>query len=139
MAETATVSVLPMQLSGGRTDFFVSIQAGERVVTPHVFREEYKAAYHVALYDWLLNGGTEPDLMAFGPDDWPAVRRSAPISKRPAVGGWLDAANFVRSWEPKRDRHGRRELDCCECGNVARRQLQSDIADALICKGRGEA
>jgi hypothetical protein len=137
MAETPIVSIQPMQLSGDRTDYFVSINVGDRVVTPHVFREEYKAAYHVALYDWLLNGGTEPDVLAFGPDEWPAVRRSAPISKRPAVG-WLDAANFVRQWEPKRDRHGPRELDCCQGGAVARRQLQADIADALICKGRGE-
>lgn len=72
-AGIATVSIKPMQLSDGRTDYFVSIKAGDREVTPHVFREEYKAAYHVALYDWLLNGsGEEPDVVEFGPDDWPA-------------------------------------------------------------------
>jgi len=74
------VSIQPMSLSDGRTDYFVSIKVGDREVTPHVFREEYKAAYHVALYDWLLNGnGEEPDVVAFGPDDWPA-RRIAPVS-----------------------------------------------------------
>lgn len=71
------VSVKPMELTGGRTDYFVSIRVGDREVTPHVFREEYKAAYHVALYDWLLNGGDKPDLVAFGPNDWPA-RASPP-------------------------------------------------------------
>lgn len=72
-AGIARVAVKPMQLSDGRTDYFVSIKAGDREVTPHVFREEYKAAYHVALYDWLLNGsGEEPDVVEFGPDDWPA-------------------------------------------------------------------
>jgi hypothetical protein len=62
-----------MELSDDRMDYFVSIKVGDREVTPHVFREEYKAAYHVALYDWLLNGtGEEPDCVEFGPKDWPA-------------------------------------------------------------------
>lgn len=72
-SDKPVVSVKPMALSDGRTDYFVSIKVGERDVTPHVFREEYKAAYHVALYDWLLNGvGEEPCPVDFGPDDWPA-------------------------------------------------------------------
>lgn len=66
------VSVQTMRLSDGRADHFVSIKVEDRVVHPHVFRSEYKAAYHVALYSWLLNGGTEPDLMAFDEHDWPA-------------------------------------------------------------------
>lgn len=67
------VSVQKMGLSDGRTDYFVSIRVGDRQVHPHVFREEFKAAYHVALYNWLLNGsGEEPDILAFDEDDWPA-------------------------------------------------------------------
>lgn len=82
-----TVSIKPMQLSDNRTDYFVSIKVGDREVTPHVFREEYKAAYHVALYDWLLNGsGEEPDCVEFGPDDWPARVLSTP-TPAPAVTG----------------------------------------------------
>lgn len=74
------VSIQPMALADGRTDYFVSIKAGDREVTPHVFREKYKAAYHVALYDWLLNGtGEEPDCVEFGPNDWPA--RSVPAAQ----------------------------------------------------------
>lgn len=71
----AMVSIKPMALSDGRIDYFVSIKVGDKDVTPHVFREEYKAAYHVALYDWLLNGrGEEPHCIDFGPNDWPAKR-----------------------------------------------------------------
>ncbi|MBO9125497.1 MULTISPECIES: hypothetical protein [unclassified Rhizobium] len=66
------VSVKTMRLGDGRADYFVSIKVGKREVTPHVFREEYKAAYHVALYSWLLNGTNKPDLMAFDEGDWPA-------------------------------------------------------------------
>jgi hypothetical protein len=71
---TPVVSIKKMRKSGDEADYFVSIRVGDRDVTPHRFTEEYKAAYHVALYDWLLNGGDEPDLMAFGPEDWPAVK-----------------------------------------------------------------
>ncbi len=66
------VRVKTMRLSDGRADHFVSIKVGDREVHPHVFRDEFKAAYHVALYSWLLNGGDEPDLMAFDEGDWPA-------------------------------------------------------------------
>jgi hypothetical protein len=45
-----------IDLCDNRADYFVCIRVGDREVTPHVFR---KAAYHVALYDWLLNGNGE--------------------------------------------------------------------------------
>jgi hypothetical protein len=78
------VSIQSMGLSGGRTDYFVQIKVGERAVTPHVFREEYKAAYHVALYDWLLNGvGEEPNCVEFRPEDWPARVVTAPQAPEP--------------------------------------------------------
>jgi hypothetical protein len=78
--EAAVVSVKEMKLSDGRSDFFVSIRVGDREVTPHVFRERFKSEYHVALYDWLLNGhGEEPDVVDFNPDDWPA-RVASPVS-----------------------------------------------------------
>ncbi|TCU34089.1 hypothetical protein [Rhizobium azibense] len=82
-AEPVACSVKPMRLSDGRTDYFVSIRKGDREVTPHMFREEYKAAYHVALYDWLLNGKEAPDLMAFGQDEFPAQAYYA--TPQPAV------------------------------------------------------
>ena len=76
--QTPAVDLVKMGLSDGRADFFLRIKAGDREVTPHVFREEYKAAYHVALYRWLLCGGDMPDLVAFGPDDWPAIPSVSP-------------------------------------------------------------
>lgn len=69
---SAKVSVKEMRLSDGRSDFYVSIQRGGREVTPHAFRERFKAEYHVALYDWLLNGGDEPCVIDFNENDWPA-------------------------------------------------------------------
>ncbi|WPE19906.1 hypothetical protein [Shinella zoogloeoides] len=66
------VSVKVMRLSDGRADYYVSIAAGAREVTPHVFREEYKAAYHVALYRWLLNNGPDPGILEFSAGGWPA-------------------------------------------------------------------
>ncbi|RWX70453.1 hypothetical protein EN780_03400 [Mesorhizobium sp. M4B.F.Ca.ET.089.01.1.1] len=72
--EDAEVTIKPMRLSDGRCDYFVSFKHGDREVTPHVFRERYKAEYHVALYKWLFGQGDEPDLMQFGPDEWPARR-----------------------------------------------------------------
>lgn len=95
--ERPIVSVKPMALSGGRMDYYVSIQVGGREVTPHVFREEYKAAYHVALYDWLLNGsGEEPDCVDFGPDDWPA--RSGPPAGEISHGGRERCLEIQRAW-----------------------------------------
>lgn len=71
------VSIKKMDLSDGRADYWVSIRVGDREVTPHVFREQYKANYHAMLYDWLLNGnGDEPACVDFGPKDWPALPRS---------------------------------------------------------------
>jgi len=71
-SRTIKICVKKMRKSDDRADYFVSVKVGDREVTPHVFSEEYKAAYHVALYNWLLNGHEKPDLMAFGPDEWPA-------------------------------------------------------------------
>ncbi len=100
-AQRPVVSVQRMELSGDRTDYFVSIKVGDREVTPHVFREEYKAAYHVALYDWLLNGtGTEPDVVKFNPEDFPAQR----VSAHPSQGlvkalAIIDAVNLKTTRE----------------------------------------
>jgi hypothetical protein len=90
------VSIMPMGLSDGRTDYYVQIKVGDRVVTPHVFREEYKAAYHVALYDWLLNGaGEEPDCIEFGPKEWPA--RVVPARAEPQAARELAQEDMMRA------------------------------------------
>ena len=88
-AEAAYVSVREMKLSPGadgepRSDFFVSIKVGDREVTPHMFRERFKSEYHVALYDWLLNGGDEPELMAFSENEWPARKLGPELAASPS-------------------------------------------------------
>jgi hypothetical protein len=96
-SERPEVSIVPMALSDGRTDYFVQIKVGDRAVTPHVFREEYKSAYHVALYDWLLNGsGEEPDCVEFGPDDWPGrVMPALPQTVPDIAAGMTKAMEII--------------------------------------------
>ncbi|MHC2249941.1 hypothetical protein [Bradyrhizobium elkanii] len=109
------VSIKPMHLSDGRTDYFVSIKVSDREVTPHVFREEYKAAYHVALYGWLLNGrGEEPDVVDFGPKDWPARVMSPEVDRQRRTGahvlqlatqcGWQDDGEGALEFMLRRSR-----------------------------------
>ncbi|MER8941307.1 hypothetical protein NKH82_17630 [Mesorhizobium sp. M0915] len=71
-AAPVAVSIRPMRLSDGQCDYFVSFEHGGREVTPHVFRDRFKAEYHVALYRWLFGQGVEPDIMEFNKDEWPA-------------------------------------------------------------------
>lgn len=76
-ADEVEISIKPMKLSDGRCDYFVSFRCGGREVTPHVFREQFKAEYHVALYRWLFGQGAKPDLMAFDEGEWPAREYTA--------------------------------------------------------------
>jgi hypothetical protein len=103
-AATPQVSLKRMGLSDGRTDYFVMIKVGDREVSPHVFRDEYKAAYHVALYDWLLTGrGEKPEIVAFGPHDWPArpVDPAQPSGMREALQECIDVLALVE--HPRRE------------------------------------
>lgn len=72
LVDAPEISIKPMRLTDGRCDYFVSINHGDREVTPHVFRERFKAEYHVALYRWLFGQGAKPDIMEFNKEDWPA-------------------------------------------------------------------
>jgi hypothetical protein len=104
VAATPQVSLKRMGLSDGRTDYFVMIKVGDREVSPHVFRDEYKAAYHVALYDWLLTGrGEKPEIVAFGPHDWPArpVDPAQPSGMREALQECIDVLALVE--HPRRE------------------------------------
>ncbi|RWF33748.1 hypothetical protein [Mesorhizobium sp.] len=71
------VSIKPMRMCDGRCDYFVSFKHGDREVTPHVFRERYKAEYHVALYKWLFGQGDKPHLLDFFDGEWPAREYTA--------------------------------------------------------------
>lgn len=88
-AEAVTVSIKPMKLSDDRCDYFVAFKCGEREVTPHVFRERFKAEYHVAEYRWLFGQGPKPGIMEFRQDEWPAREFTAEEQRAFAA---LDAA-----------------------------------------------
>jgi hypothetical protein len=94
LIEAPKISVMPMALSNGTTDYFVMASIGDRALSIHVFREEYKAAYHVALYDWLFNGTEKPDLMDFDEGDWPAQPVTVP-PVQPATVKQLQWSEFV--------------------------------------------
>lgn len=61
------VSVQEMQTSAG-ADYFVHIRVADRTVTPHVFKQRWKAEYEVDHWKWLFGQGDEPDIMDYGPD-----------------------------------------------------------------------
>ncbi|RWB67614.1 hypothetical protein [Mesorhizobium sp.] len=99
---TATeVSIKPMRLSDDRTDYFVSFKHGEREVTPHVFRERFKAEYHVALYRWLF-GQTdeEPEVLAFSAGEWPA--RTYTAEEREAFDAMATLKYCEKCWSEER-------------------------------------
>lgn len=127
------VSVQEMRLSDGRSDFYVAIRCGDREVTPHVFRERFKAEYHVALYDWLLNGGDEPNVIEFNENDWPAKHKVTALAT-PVAAGEADLVpcercqgngEIVTDWDRYRHPH---EGDA---GDEA-------VSDCPDCDGRGE-
>jgi hypothetical protein len=60
------VTVQEMQTSAG-TDYFVHIRVADRTVTPHVFKQRWKAEYEVDHWKWIFGQGEEPDLMEYGP------------------------------------------------------------------------
>lgn len=62
-----TCSVSEMKTSAG-ADYFVSIKCDGREITPHMFKERWKAEYEVAEWKWLFGQGEKPDLMAYGPE-----------------------------------------------------------------------
>lgn len=132
--ERPVVSLLPMRLSDGRCDYFVLIKVGDREVTPHVFREKYKADYHIALYDWLLNGGREePDVMdfnddpkgeGFGADDHPAQIRRTVAETDEALIERMARAAWERTHDGQFD-----DRNCCD--EFVRQSYIEDMRAAL--------
>lgn len=57
------VSVKEMKLSGGRSDFYVSIMVADREITPHCFRVKGMAEFEVEEYRWLFTGSPKPDML----------------------------------------------------------------------------
>lgn len=59
--------VKTMKTSSGE-DHYVSVVCDGRELTPHMFKERWKAEYEAAEWQWLLNGAEKPDILAYGPD-----------------------------------------------------------------------
>ncbi|AIK68467.1 hypothetical protein P10VF_254 [Rhizobium phage vB_RleM_P10VF] len=59
------VSIKPMKLSDGSTDYYVSIQVGDREITPHKHKIKGRAEYDVANWNYIFFGGEQPDILAF--------------------------------------------------------------------------
>ncbi|QGZ14047.1 hypothetical protein PP939_gp131 [Rhizobium phage RL38J1] len=59
------VSVKPMKLSDGSTDFYVSIQVEDREITPHKHKIKGRAEYDVANWNYLFFGGEKPFILDF--------------------------------------------------------------------------
>lgn len=94
LIEGPKLSVMPMKLSNGSTDYFVIASVGDRTLSIHVFRQHYKAAYHVALYNWLFNGAEKPDPMDFDEGEWPAQQVTVP-RVQPAIIKELQWSDLV--------------------------------------------
>ncbi len=62
--------VSEMKTTAG-TDYYVTVRFGDRTLTPHMFKQRGKAEYEVAEWNWLINGGEQPDILAFAIDDVP--------------------------------------------------------------------
>lgn len=77
------VSIKPMALSDGSTDYFVSIMVGDREITPYKLREEWQAAYEADSFRWLLLGAEQPDILAYGPEGWPRAASSEHARSKP--------------------------------------------------------
>ncbi|RWP64866.1 hypothetical protein [Mesorhizobium sp.] len=63
--------VMTMQHSSGAPDHYVSIEVGDRQITPHMFKTKGRAEYEVAEWIWLLNGGEKPSILDFDTDPQP--------------------------------------------------------------------
>ncbi|TIN76719.1 hypothetical protein [Mesorhizobium sp.] len=72
--------VMTMQHSSGAPDHYVSIEVGDRQITPHMFKTKGRAEYEVAEWIWLLNGGEKPSVLDFDTDPQPLCGASHPAS-----------------------------------------------------------
>lgn len=67
------VDVCTMKTSAG-ADYYVRFRCDGREVTPHMFKERYKAEYTADHYAWVFGlRPDEPDLMAYGPESHPDI------------------------------------------------------------------
>ncbi len=65
------VSVQVYRKSGNLADYYVQFKCVDRITTPHMFTDRFKAEYHKDHYHWVFNGGECPDLMAYDEESHP--------------------------------------------------------------------
>jgi hypothetical protein len=78
LPEAVTISILPMKLSGDRTEHYVRITRGNVTYETNRYIEAHynRALYERDMLNYVINGGAKPDLM----DDQYA---DLPVSENP--------------------------------------------------------
>ncbi|RWO23304.1 hypothetical protein [Mesorhizobium sp.] len=103
--------VMTMQHSSGAPDHYVSIEVGDRQITPHMFKTKGRAEYEVAEWEWLLNGGEKPSILDFDTDPPGACQFCADT-------GWVDDQNWTWDYPdlPQERVPGNGKIRCGGCG-----------------------
>lgn len=60
-----TCQVLEYQHSSGHPDYYVSIERNGKQITPYKSKGKGRVEYSVAEWEWLLNDGPKPDILAY--------------------------------------------------------------------------
>jgi hypothetical protein len=63
--EPIEVSVLPMALSDGTTDYYSHIKCGDRSMSIYKHKIAGRSEYEAAEFRWLFGQGEKPDILAF--------------------------------------------------------------------------
>ncbi|WP_287182098.1 hypothetical protein [Mesorhizobium sp.] len=107
--------VMSMQHSSGAPDHYVSIEVGERQITPHMFKTKGRAEYEVAEWIWLLNGGEKPSILDFDTDPLPlATDPDADLKEKVAAArsrlAALSPEQQAAHWDAQRESFVRGQL-----------------------------
>lgn len=65
---TVRYQVATMRTSDGGADYYVHLECEGREITPHSFKERWKAEYEVAEWRWFFGQGEKPDVLTFRED-----------------------------------------------------------------------
>lgn len=65
------VYIQRMCLSDGSTDYFVTVKVQDRVTTPHMFKDRYKAEYECAYWRHIFFNEPKPYILAYDEESHP--------------------------------------------------------------------
>ncbi|WP_287177929.1 hypothetical protein [Mesorhizobium sp.] len=107
--------VMTMQHSSGAPDHYVSIEVGDRQITPHMFKTKGRAEYEVAEWNWLLNGVEKPYILDFDTDPLPlATDPDADLKEKVAAANIrlasLSPEQQAAHWDAQRESFVRGQL-----------------------------